>query len=131
MKYYVKKYNLEKDYIISSSATSDYNDGLPVYGKIKPYLDKLGIDYRDKVAVQLKKSDYNNYDYFIGMDNYNIRNMKNLFDGDKDGKVRLLRSFIEEEKEIADPYYSGDFDTAYREIEDGVKMLIRYLNGNG
>ncbi|MBQ6727826.1 MAG: low molecular weight phosphotyrosine protein phosphatase, partial [Clostridia bacterium] len=55
----------------------------------------------------------------------------NLFDGDKDGKVRLLRSFIEEEKEIADPYYSGDFDTAYREIEDGVKMLIRYLNGNG
>lgn len=127
MKYYVKKNNVEHDFIISSSATSDYNDGLPVYGKIKPYLDKLGVNYKDKVASQLQKSDYDKYDYFIGMDNYNIKNMKNLFGGDKEQKVRLLRSFGEKEREIDDPYYTGDFDKAFKEIEEGVKIFLEYL----
>ena len=114
-------------FYISSSATSTEEIGNSVYPPAKSELAKHGIGCSGKAAVQLKKSDYDKYDYFIGMDTANIRNMSRIFGGDKDGKIHKLLTFAGRSDDVSDPWYSRDFRTAYNDIEEGCKGFIAYL----
>jgi hypothetical protein len=129
MKDIVKKAGRERDFLIASAATSAeeiWNGvGNPVYPPAREELRKHGIGCEGKRAVQLKKSDYNKYDYLIGMDDANIKNMKRIT-GRQD-KIYKLLSFAGSEASVADPWYSGEFGIAYSDIERGVKGFFEYL----
>lgn len=129
MKKLVTDAGLQKDFYISSSATSCeeiWNDiGNPVYPPARSELKKHGISCEGKRAVQLKKEDYNNYDYFIGMDTYNIINMKNILGNDK--KIHKLLTFAGRSDDVADPWYTNDFETTYNDIYSGCNGLLKTL----
>ena len=116
---------------VSSSATSTeeiWGDiGNPVYSPAKAELAKHGLSCEGKRAVQLQKSDYDKYDLFIGMDKANIRNMQRILGGDPDGKIRKLMEYTDRGGDVADPWYSGRFDVAYRDIYDGCEGLLRSI----
>lgn len=115
-------------FVIASSATSTeeiWNGvGNPVYPPAAAELAKHGIFCEGKRAVQLQKSDYENYDLFIGMDNANIRNMHRILGGDPAGKIRKLMDHTARGGEVADPWYSDRFDIAYRDICEGCRGLM-------
>ena len=122
---------LKDGFYVSSSATSTeeiWNGiGNPVYPPAKRELEKHGIFCDGKKAVQLKYDDYDKYDFFIGMDRANIRNMNIILKGDKAGKIYKLMSFTERGGDVADPWYTGDFTTTYNDIFEGCKCLLDYL----
>lgn len=127
-----EKQGIADRFVITSSATSTeeiWNGiGNPVYPPAKAELAKHGLSCNGKRAVQLKKSDYDKYDLFVGMDSANIRNMLRIFGGDPDGKVRKLMDYTGRGGDVADPWYSGRFDVAYRDIEEGcIALLKAYL----
>ena len=127
----VREQGREAEFSVSSSATSTeeiWNGvGNPVYPPAKAVLMKHGISCGGKRAVQLKKSDYDKYDMFIGMDSANIRNMNRIFGGDPDGKVYKLLTFAGRGDDVSDPWYSRDFDRAYRDILEGCTALLESL----
>ena len=94
---------------------------------MKRELEKHGIDCSGKRAVQLQKSDYDKYDYFIGMDSANIRNMHTILGGDPDGKISKLMDCTKKGGDVADPWYSERFDVAYRDIFEGCTALLEKL----
>ena len=124
----VRRKGIADEFVIASCATSTeeiWGDiGNPVYPPAKAELAKHGISCDGKRAVQLKKGDYKNYDLFIGMDNMNIRNMHRILGGDSEGKIRKLMDYTERGGDVADPWYSGRFDVAYRDIYDGCAGLL-------
>ena len=73
----------------------------------------------------MTRSDYDYYDLLIGMDNFNIRNMLRITDGDPNGKIRMLLDFTNRPGEVADPWYSGDFETTYRDVLEGCEGILR------
>ena len=123
----VKSKGIEGEYFVTSSATSDeeiyLGIGNPVYPPAKRELYKHGISCDGKRAVRLTKNDYDNYDFFIGMDERNIYNMKRIFGGDGKNKVRKLLDYCGG-GDVADPWYSGDFKTTYDDIYKGVNAVI-------
>lgn len=127
----VKKQGLAREFMIASSATSTEEiwngTGNPVYPPAKRELERHGLSCNGKRAVQLKPGDYEKYDYFIGMDNANIRNMKRIFGGDPKSKISRIMDYTDHRTDVADPWYSGRFDTAYRDIYDGCAGLLNYL----
>lgn len=127
MKKLVKDAGMEDDFLILSSATSTEEIGNPVYPPARSELMKHGISCTVKYAVQLKKSDYDKYDMFIGMDCANIRNMRRIFDNDKNDKVSKLLSFAGRSDDVADPWYTGDFKTTYNDILEGCTALLEKL----
>lgn len=128
----VARRRIADNFVISSTATSTeeiWGDiGNPVYPPAKAELAKHGISCDGKRAVQLKKSDYEKYDLFIGMDSMNIRNMHRILGGDPDEKIRKLMEFTGSGKDVADPWYSGNFDVTYRDIYKGCEALLEYLS---
>ena len=114
-------------FFIASSGTSSEEYGSPVHYGTKRILDRLNISCNGKRAVVLKAKDYDEYDYFIGMDNRNLINMQRIFGGDNKGKIKLLLSFAGENKDVSDPYWSGDFEETKRDVERGVNGLYEYL----
>jgi len=120
---------------VSSSATSTeeiWNGvGNPVYPPAREELRKHGISCEGKRAVQLRHDDLEKYDMFIGMDSMNIRNMTRILgDGAHDRIFRLL-SFAGRESDVADPWYSGNFEVTYSDIYEGCTALLSYLKENG
>lgn len=103
--------------------------GNPVYPPAKAELASHGITCDGKRAVQLKKSDYDQYDMFIAMDSNNVRNIHRIFGSDKEGKVCKLMDFTEQKGDVADPWYSRRFDVAYNDIYNGCCGLLEYLSG--
>ena len=126
----VKKSGEEDLFEVKSSATSSEELGNPVHYGTKGVLDRLGISCKGKYAVKLTKSDYDNYDYFIGMDERNRYNMIRLFDGDKDNKVKLLMDCTDTPGDVADPWWTGNFEETYRDVSKGVKSLYEFLKNN-
>lgn len=128
----VAEKGMSDNFVVASSATSTeeiWNGvGNPVYPPAKAILAKHGISCEGKRAVQLKKSDYEKYDIFIGMDSANIRNMNRIFGGDPDGKVYKLLSFADSGADVSDPWYSRDFDIAYNDIMTGCNALMNNIN---
>ena len=90
-------------------------------------LDHYGIDCSGKRAHQLLKSDYEKYDLLIGMDHANLRNMQRICGGDPAGKMHLLMDFTNRPGEVADPWYTGDFDTTWRDVEEGCQGLLQKI----
>ena len=128
MKDLVKKTGLEHCILIESAATSAeeiWNGrGNPVYPPARRKLAEHGISCEGKTARQVRKADYAKYDYIIGMDSANIRNMHRIFGGDPEGKVSLLMNYTSRPGDIADPWYTGDFDTTWTDILEGCEALL-------
>ena len=116
----LKKQGRSGEFTVSSSATSTEEIirgiGNPVYPPAKAELAKHGIFAEGKRAVQLKKSDYDSYDLFLCMDSNNVRNALRIFGGDKDNKVKKLMSLAGSDRDVADPWYTGDFSVTYNDI---------------
>ncbi len=122
---------IEDRFLVSSSATSTEEIccgiGNPVYPPARAELKKHGISCDGKRAVQLTKGDLEKYDYFICMDDNNLRNAKRIL-GESE-KISKLLDWTERGGSVADPWYSGDFSTAYRDIEEGCHAILYKLNG--
>lgn len=127
MKQLVEKRGLADRFYIASTATSADELGNPVYPPVQKLLDRRGISYKGKTAVQLQRSDYEKYDYFVGMDEGNRRDMLRLFDGDKLGKVSLLLDYTDRPRSVSDPWYTRNFHEAESDIECGCNALLEYL----
>ncbi len=111
-----QKENLSNSFYIASAATSTEEIGNPVHHGTRNKLREVGISTAGKYAVQMKKSDYAKYDYLIGMDAWNIRNMNRIAGHDPEHKICRLLDFSEHPRDIADPWYTGDFETTYSDI---------------
>ena len=127
MKDLVKKAGLEGQFHIESAATSTEEIGNPVYPPVKRKLAEHGIDCTGKTARQLKNSDYDQYDLLIGMDRANLRNMHRIGAGDFAGKLRLLMDYTDHPGDVADPWYTGDFETTWQDVLTGCQGLLKYL----
>ncbi len=108
---------------IESRATSREEIGNPVYPPAKRKLKEYGILCDGKVAKQITKEDYEKFDYIICMDNNNLRNIRYVVGEDTYNKISLLMEWTGEKKEVSDPWYTGDFETAYRDILKGCKAV--------
>ena len=127
MKDLVQKAGVSEQFEIASAATSTEEIGNSVHRGTRDKLRRVGISTDGKTAVQLKKSDYLKYDYLIGMDTWNIRNMQRMLGGDPEGKIYKLLTFANSERDVADPWYTGDFETTYQDVMAGCKGLMRHL----
>ena len=123
----VKEAGLAEKFEIASRATSAEELGNPVYPPARAELLRHGLGCDGKYAVQLTRSDYGRYDLLIGMDGANIRNMHRLFGGDPDKKIKKLMDYTARGGDVDDPWYSGDFETTYRDVCDGCEALLRLL----
>ena len=135
MKKLVSDAGLADHFQIASAATSTeeiWNSiGNPVYPPAKAELARHGISCEGKRARQVMRADYVEYDYLIGMDSANIRNMLRIFGGDPEGKVAKLLSNAGLERDISDPWYTGDFGTTYTDVLEGCTAYLQYLQQNG
>lgn len=123
----INKRGLADKISVASSATSTEEIGNDTHRGTKAILTKYGIPFTRREAVQLTRADYNKYDMFIGMDSYNIRNMLRIFGADPDGKVIKLLDLTDLGGDVADPWYTGDFDITYRDVCAGCKELLEKL----
>lgn len=126
----VKKRGLTEQFFISSSATSREEIGNPVHYGTKNKLAAHGIDTSGKYAVQLKKSDYADYDYLIAMDSLNLRNIGRIIPDDPENKICRLLDFCGG-GDIADPWYTGNFDDTYDDILRGCEALLKHILQTG
>jgi len=123
----VTKKGLGGDFHIASSATSTEEIGNPVHYGTRNKLNEYGISTKGKYAVQLTRKDYDKYDYLIGMDQRNIININKIVGSDGKNKVKKLLDFTANSRDIADPWYTGDFDQTYRDIYEGCEALLDYI----
>lgn len=131
MKYLVEERGLSTEFYIASAATSTEEIGSRVHHGTAAILDRLGIDYSEKRARQMTKKDYQDYDMLIGMDEWNMRNMNRIAGGDPEGKLHLLLDFTDRPGDVADPWYTRNFEVTYRDVMDGCEGLLAYLEENG
>jgi len=130
MTHMVREAHLEHLFEINSAATSREEIGnSPHYGTVNE-LRYRGVPVVPHRAVQMTKADYEYYDYLIGMDTANIRNMNRIADGDPDGKIYKLLSFAGDGNDVADPWYTGDFASTYRDVVKGCQALLMMLIEN-
>ena len=118
---------LSANFTVRSSATSTEAIGEGIYPPARRELARRGIPMENRRAVQLRRSDYGEYDLFLCMDSRNIRNINMIFGGDPDGKVMRLLDLTERCGDVADPWYTGDFTAAYDDILRGCEALFEYL----
>ena len=123
----VKKQGLEKEFYIKSSATSYEEIGNDIHYGTRDKLIQKGIAFEKRKAIKLKAEDYKKYDYIIGMDNSNIRNIKSILGEDYDNKVYRLLDFSNNPRDIADPWYTGNFEITYNDIVEGCRGFLKYL----
>ena len=131
IKYLVEQRGLTDQFYIASAATSTEEIGSRVHRGTAAILDSLGIDYSEKRARQMTKKDYQDYDMLIGMDDWNMRNMDRIAGGDPDGQLHLLMDFTDRPGEVADPWYTRNFEVTYRDVMDGCEGLLNYLEEQG
>ena len=131
MKDIVARAGLSDRFTIASAATSTEEIGNPVHRGTREKLRQHGISVAGKTAVQMKRSDYDKYDYLIGMDDWNIRNILRITGGDPAGKVHKLLAFAGRTGDIADPWYTGNFDETYDDVKSGCEELMKTLMEEG
>jgi protein-tyrosine phosphatase len=138
MKDLVSKAGLEDSFVIESAATSTEELGNSVYPPARRKLAEHGISCAGKTARQMTRSDYDRYDLLIGMDSWNIRNMLRICGGDPErlrtgerssgmGKIVMLMDFTKRPGDVADPWYTGDFEATWRDVLEGCQGLLNQL----
>ena len=127
MKRLVEEAGLTGQFEIASAATSTEEIGNPVYPPARRKLAEHGIGCEGKTARQMTRSDYQYYDYVIAMDCNNLRNLKRMFGEDTDQKISLLMDYTHRPGDVADPWYTGDFEATWRDVSEGCKGLLKYL----
>ena len=123
----VNKKGLADIFYINSAATSREEIGNRVHYGTVNQLTKVGIPVIPHRAIQMTKADYDSYDYLIGMDIANIRNMHRIVGSDPEGKIQKLLSFAGSGRDVADPWYTGDFATTYDDVLIGCKGLLEKI----
>ena len=126
MKDMIKKEGISDKVYVASAATSREEIGNPVHYGTRNKLRELGISTEGKYAVQLTKADYKEYDYIFGMDRFNINNILRITDGDPEGKVSKLLD-LTNGRDIADPWYTGNFDETYDDVLEGCTALLKKI----
>lgn len=116
---------------ISSAATSFEEIGNPVHRGTARILSGLGIDFFEKRAAHLERADCDEADYIIGMDGMNVRDILRIAGAGAENKIFSLMDFTSRPREVADPWYTHDFDAAYRDISEGIAAFYEYLKGRG
>ena len=129
MKDLVKKAGLASQFHIESAATSREEIGNPIYPPARRKLREKGIPFGDHRAVQMTRQDYGAYDLLLAMDQANVRNMTAIAGGDPAGKIRRLLDFTDHPRDIADPWYTGDFEATYDDLLQGCQALLDWLGG--
>ena len=127
MKDLVSKAGLDEQFYIESAATSTEEIGNEVYPPAKRKLAEHGISCKGKTARQMTRNDYHRFDLLIGMDGWNLRNMNRICGGDPKGKIRLLLDYTNRPGDVADPWYTGDFEATWRDVIEGCTQLLKYL----
>ena len=127
MKDIVEKKGIADNFEIASCATSTEEIGNSVYPPAKKKLAEHNISCAGKTARQMTKDDYNYYDYIVAMDKYNLRNMTRFVGEDLDSKVSLLMSHTNRPGDVADPWYTGDFETTYKDVYEGCTELLKHI----
>ena len=130
MKDLVERAGLAGEFDIASAATSAEEIGNPVYYLTRDKLAEHGIGCAGKTARQLCRADYDRWDLIIGMDRANLRDMGRICGGDPDGKLCLLMDFTDRPGDVADPWYTRDFEATWRDVSQGCRALLERLTGN-
>ena len=123
----VSNAGISDKFYIASAAVSNEEHGNPVYPPCRKLLNEHEIDCSEKRAVQIKKSDYDKYDYILGMDHWNLKNMLRILKSDPEDKVKLLLDYSDDPRDIADPWYTGGFDVTYSDVVEGCEAFLEYL----
>lgn len=125
----VKRKGLSDRFFIDSAATSDYNEKTKagIYEEAKEILEKNNISYTEHKSKQMRKEDYEKFDYILGMEEKNISNILKIVKNDKQKKIFRLLDFTEKPRDIIDPWYYGDFDSTYYDIEYGCEKFLEYI----
>ncbi len=127
MKDLVRKAGLEDEFYIDSAATSTEEIGNGVHHGTRRKLAQMGVPCGDHRARQMTRADYDRFDLLIGMDNPNIRNMTRIAGGDPQGKIRMMLDFTNRPGEVADPWYTGNFDATWDDVFEGCTNLLELL----
>ena len=126
----VKKVGLENQIQLDSAATRTEEIGNPVYPPARRKLAEHQISCQGHAARQMTRADYDRYDRLIGMDQANLRNMTRICGGDPEGKIHLLMDYTDRPGQVADPWYTGDFETTYRDVLEGCQGLLEAITKN-
>jgi len=126
----VQKAGLTDRFTIASAAVSHVSAGKAVHPPAAEKLASVGISAEGKISRQLTPEDYSNYDLLIGMDHSNIQGMQELFGGDPERKIHMLLTYANRDDEVADPWYTGDFETTYSDVLEGCTALLQHLTNN-
>lgn len=129
LKEMTRRRGLEKEYYIASAAVSTEELGNPVYPPALRKLREKGVPVHNRGAQQIRRRDYDEFDYILCMEGFHCVRAKRICGGDDEGKIMRLLDLTERPRDIADPWYSGDFELAYEEIVEGCEALIDKLEG--
>lgn len=127
MKDIVEKAGLSHEFEIASAATSTYEIGNPVYPPARQKLAEHGVDCKGKTARQITKRDYDYYDYIVAMDHSNLRNLRNMLGEDHQRKISLLMDYTSRPADVADPWYTGDFQATWDDVTEGCEALLSFI----
>lgn len=129
MKKMVEEAGVPHLFEIASAATSTEEIGNPVYPPARRKLAEHGICCDGKTARQITRGDYRHFDHIIAMDRNNLRNLRRVIGEDIDGKISLMMDYTDRPGDVADPWYTGDFDATWRDVEEGCQGLLRQFLG--
>ncbi|TGY97279.1 low molecular weight phosphotyrosine protein phosphatase [Petralouisia muris] len=124
MKDMVEKQGIASEFYIASAATSMEEIGNPVHHGTRNRLAQEGISTAGKYAIRMQRSDYQKYDYIVGMDHWNYKNILRIVGKDKERKVSLLLDYTDHPRDVADPWYTGDFEKTYEDVVAGCGGLL-------
>ena len=127
MKDLVQKAGLADQFYIESAATSTEEIGNEVYPPAKRKLAEHGIGCKGKKARQMRDNDYSRFDLLIGMDEWNIRNMTRICGGDPEGKIHKLLDYTKRKGDVADPWYTGNFEATWQDVTEGCQCLLNAI----
>lgn len=128
LKHMVKNQGRAGDFFIHSAATSREEIGNPIYPPAVRKLKAEGVPLTGHRAVQMTREDYDKYDLLLAADSANVRNMTRITGGDPEGKIRRLLDYTRRPRDIADPWYTGNFDITYDDIVEGCEALLKQLD---
>ena len=127
MKKMISDMGRSQDFYIESAAVSREEIGNDMHYGAKEKLQQKGIPFERRAARQITKEDYKNFDLLIGMDINNMYRMEKFWDNDPDSKVKLLLTYAGKDRDIADPWYTGNFDDTWRDLNEGIRALLEKI----